>query len=201
MVRILIAEDMVILRRALVALLEMEPDLDVVAELSSGDEIVPTAERLNPDVAVLDIDLPGRDGIEACELLSRTVPGCRSLILTSLGRPGNLRRALNANAAGFLLKDTEPEKLAAAIRAVARGEQVIDPDLALSTLCAGDNPLSSREIEVLRLAADGEDITAIARSLYLAVGTVRNYLTAVSVKLNARNRVDAVRIARDAGWI
>ncbi|WP_030668756.1 DNA-binding response regulator [Streptomyces rimosus] len=201
MIRILIAEDMHMLRRALVALLELEEDMEIVAELSSGAEIVPAAQSLRPDVAILDIDLPGTDGITAAQALSAAVPECRTLILTSLGRPGNLRRALAAHASGFLLKDAEPEQLSAAIRKVAAGERVIDPQLALAALDTGDSPLTDRELEVLRFAADGEEPAQIAAKLYLSAGTVRNYLTTVVTKLNARNRVDAIRIAREAGWL
>ncbi len=189
------------LRRALVALLELEEDMEIVAELSSGAEIVPAAQSLRPDVAILDIDLPGTDGITAAQALSAAVPECRTLILTSLGRPGNLRRALAAHASGFLLKDAEPEQLSAAIRKVAAGERVIDPQLALAALDTGDSPLTDRELEVLRFAADGEEPAQIAAKLYLSAGTVRNYLTTVVTKLNARNRVDAIRIAREAGWL
>ncbi|MBY8886384.1 response regulator transcription factor [Streptomyces sp. PTM05] len=201
MIRILIAEDMHMLRRALVALLDLEDDIEIVAELSSGAEIVPTAQALRPDVAVLDIDLPGTDGITAAQALHSALPECRTLILTSLGRPGNLRRALAAHASGFLLKDAEPDALSAAIRKVAAGERVIDPQLALAALDTGGSPLTERELEVLRMAADGEEPSQIASRLYLSAGTVRNYLTTVVTKLGARNRVDAIRIAREAGWL
>jgi two-component system response regulator DesR len=199
--RILLAEDMLMLRRALVALLELQEDFAVVAEVECGDDIVPTALRVRPDVAVLDIDLPGIDGIRAAAVLHEQLPECRTVILTNLGRPGNLRRALDAHVSGFLLKDTDPERLAGAIREVAQGGQVVDPHLAMATLKAGDGPLSSRESEVLRLAADGEEIPDIARTLFLSSGTVRNYLSSAVTKLGARNRMDAVRIARDAGWL
>ncbi|WP_432121698.1 response regulator transcription factor [Streptomyces sp. S1] len=201
MVRILLAEDMLMLRRALVALLELEADLEVVAEVDAGDKVVPRALEVRPDVAVLDIDLPGMDGIRAAGLLHERLPECRTVILTSLGRPGNLMRALQAHASGFLLKDADPSQLAAAIRDVASGKQVIDPQLAVATLQIGDNPLSPRETEVLRLASEGEDVPEIARRLFLSAGTVRNYLTTSVTKLNARNRMDAVRIARDMGWL
>ncbi|MER7909860.1 DNA-binding response regulator [Streptomyces sp. NPDC057217] len=201
MVRILLAEDMLMLRRALVALLELEADLEVVAEVDAGDKVVPRALEVRPDVAVLDIDLPGMDGIRAAGLLHERLPECRTVILTSLGRPGNLMRALQAHASGFLLKDADPSQLAAAIRDVAAGKQVIDPQLAVATLQVGDNPLSPRETEVLRLASEGEDVPEIARRLFLSAGTVRNYLTTSVTKLNARNRMDAVRIARDMGWL
>jgi len=201
LIKILIAEDMHMLRKALVSLLSMEADLEVVGETSEGDRILPLALQLRPDVAVLDIDLPGLDGISASNLLYQNLPDCRTLILTSLGRPGNLRRALAAHAAGFMLKDAEPDLLAAAIRAVAAGERAIDPKIALAALDAGTNPLTPRDIEVLKLAAEGEDVGQIAARLFLASGTVRNYLTNIVVKLNARNRVDAVRIARESGWL
>ncbi|MFD8480086.1 DNA-binding response regulator [Kitasatospora sp. NPDC059673] len=201
MIRVLLAEDMQVLRRALVALLQLEPDLEVVAETGSGAEVVARAKENAPDVAVLDIDLPGMDGITAAGELAREVPGCRTLILTSLGRPGNLRRALAAQVAGFLLKDIEPGQLATAIRTVAAGGRAIDPVLAVAALDCEPSPLTLRELEVLRLAADGMEASQIAARLFLSAGTVRNYLTTVVGKLNARNRVDAIRIARDAGWL
>lgn len=200
-IRVLLAEDMLMLRRALASLLELEADIKVVAETGNGDQVLPLALEYRPDVAILDIDMPGIDGIEAAALLHRKLPECRTAILTTLGRPGNLRRALAAHASGFLLKDTEPARLAAAIREVVAGGRVVDPDLALSALQAGESPLSAREIEVLRLAAQGEEVPEIARALFLSAGTVRNYLTAAVTRLNARNRMDAVRIARDSGWL
>ncbi|MEU5980362.1 response regulator transcription factor [Streptomyces sp. NPDC047315] len=201
MVRILLAEDMLMLRRALVSLLELQPDIEVVAEVGAGDQILPAALAVRPDVAVLDIDLPGIDGIQAAAQLHEQLPQCRTMILTSLGRPGNLRRAIQAHVSGFLLKDADPDELAAAIRAVAAGEQVIDPQLAVATIQAAENPLTARETEVLRLVSEGEDIPEIARRLSLSPGTVRNYLTTSVTKLSARNRMDAVRIARASGWL
>ncbi|MFH8349836.1 DNA-binding response regulator [Streptomyces sp. NPDC018045] len=200
-VRILLAEDVHMIRGALVALLEMEPDLEVVASLDRGDTIVETALRTRPDVAVIDIDLPGADGITAAAELHERLPSCRALILTSLGRPGTVRRALTAHVAGFLLKDAPPSHLARSVRSVAAGERVVDPQLALSAWEATDSPLSPRETEVLRLAARGADAADIARSLYLTRGTVSNYLTSIVTKLNARNRIDAIRAAEEAGWI
>ncbi|MFH8620208.1 DNA-binding response regulator [Streptomyces sp. NPDC017979] len=201
MVRILLAEDMLMLRRALVSLLELQPDIEVVAEVGAGDQILPAALAVRPDVAVLDIDLPGIDGIQAAAQLHEQLPQCRTMILTSLGRPGNLRRAIQAHVSGFLLKDADPDELAAAIRSVAAGEQVIDPQLAVATIQAAENPLTARETEVLRLVSEGEDIPEIARRLSLSPGTVRNYLTTSVTKLSARNRMDAVRIARASGWL
>ncbi|MEU6962582.1 response regulator transcription factor [Streptomyces chrestomyceticus] len=200
-VRILLAEDVHMIRGALVALLELEPDLEVVASLDRGDTIVETALRTRPDVAVIDIDLPGTDGITAAAELHRRLPSCRALILTSLGRPGTVRRALSAHVAGFLLKDAPPSDLARSVRSVAAGERVVDPQLALSAWEAQDSPLSPRETEVLRLAARGADAADIARSLFLTRGTVSNYLTSIVTKLNARNRIDAIRAAEEAGWI
>jgi len=200
-VRILLAEDMLLLRKALVKLLELESDLEVVAELAEGSSVVETALRVRPDVAILDVNLPGLDGLDAAAQLHERLPDCRTIILTSLGGPGNLRRALKAHVSGFLLKDADPGELAHAIRIVAAGRQVFDPELAVATLQIGDNPLTARETEVLGLAARGEDIPDIAQQLFLSTGTVRNYLTTAVTKLNARNRVDAMRIARDAGWL
>jgi two-component system, NarL family, response regulator DesR len=199
--RILLAEDMHLIRGALVALLDLEPDIEVVAEVDNGDEILPAALRHRPDVAVIDIDLPGIDGLTAAEQLHGELPHCRTLILTSLGRPGTLRRALAAHVSGFILKDAPPDRLAEAVRGVAAGRRVIDSQLAVATWDSRENPLSRREIEVLRMAAKGADPGEIAARLYLSLGTVRNYLTTIVMKLGARNRVDAIRIAQEAGWI
>lgn len=201
MIRVLLADDMLMLRRALVSLLELEDGIAVVGEADNGDRVLPVALETRPDVAVLDIDMPGIDGIRAAELLSRELPECRTIILTSLGRPGNLRRALAAKVSGFLLKDADPTRLAAAIRQVVEGKQVVDPNLALAALQTEPSPLSARESEVLQLAAQGLDAPEIARKLFLSPGTVRNYLTTVVTKLDARNRMDALRIARESGWL
>ena len=201
MIKVLLAEDMHMVRGALVALLDLESDIQVVAEVASGDEIVPTARKCRPDVAVIDIDLPGMDGLTAASLLHEKLPECRTLILTSLGRPGTLRRALSARVGGFILKDAPATELADAIRGVAAGRRVVDGNLALAAWDSGDCPLTSREVEVLRMAADGADAVEIAARLYLSAGTVRNYLTTIVSKLNARNRVDAIRLARAAGWV
>ncbi|MCX2182050.1 DNA-binding response regulator [Streptomyces sp. SKN60] len=200
-IKILLAEDVHMVRGALVALLELEPDLQVVASVPRGDLIVTSALEARPDVAVIDIDLPGVDGLTAAAELHDRLPDCRTLILTSLGRPGTLRRAMAARVSGFLLKDSPPNRLAQAVRSVAAGQRVIDPELALSAWEAPDNPLSPRETQVLRLAARGADAAEIADHLFLTQGTVRNYLTAIVDKLNARNRIDAIRIAEEAGWI
>jgi two-component system response regulator DesR len=199
--RILLAEDVAMVRGALVALIQMERDLTVVADVERGDEIIPAALKHQPDVAIIDIDLPGLDGLSAAALLHERLPLCRTLILTNLARAGTLRRALAVHVSGYMLKDTPPEQLAMAIRSVAAGQRVIDPQLALSAWDGGQNPLSARETEVLRMAADGAEPDEIALSLHLSVGTVRNYLTNIVTKLNARNRVDAVRRAYEAGWL
>lgn len=199
--KILLAEDVHMIRGALIALLELEPDLEVVASVDRGDLIVKAALEARPDVAVIDIDLPGIDGLTAAAELRLQLPSCRTLILTSLGRPGTLRRAMAAQVSGFLLKDAPPDRLAQSVRAIAAGQRVVDAQLALSAWEAPESPLSRRETEVLRLAARGADAAEIAGCLYLTKGTVRNYLTAIVTKLNARNRVDAIRIAEEAGWI
>lgn len=201
MIRVMLAEDMHMVRGALVALLDLEPDIEVVAEVASGNDIPPTAGKFRPDVAVIDIDLPGMDGLTAAGVIRDTLPQCRTLILTSLGRPGTLRRALAAKVDGFILKDAPPNELADAIRAVASGRRVVDGQLALAAWDTVQCPLTTREVEVLRLAADGADVVEIAARLFLSAGTVRNYLTTIATKLNARNRVDAIRIATDAGWL
>ncbi|MEU2235243.1 response regulator transcription factor [Streptomyces vietnamensis] len=200
-IRILLAEDMHMVRGALVALLSLQEDLTVVCEVARGDEIVQAALEHRPDVAVIDIDLPGLDGLSAAARLRERMPECRILILTNLGRPGTLRRALMAQVSGYLLKDAPPGELASAIRRVAAGQRVIDPQLALDTWNSEETPLTDRETEVLQLAAEGRDPAEIAKVLRLSLGTVRNYLTTIVSKLNARNRVDAIRTAREAGWL
>ncbi|MFI9808900.1 DNA-binding response regulator [Streptomyces sp. NPDC052301] len=200
-IRILLAEDMHMVRGALVTLLELEPDLEVVGVVDKGDLIVPTALKCRPDVAIMDVDLPNMDGLTAAELLHQQLPECRALMMTGVGRPSYLRRAMSARVAGFLLKDSPSEQLAQAVREVAAGRRVINPQLAMSAWDIGDNPLSERETEVLGMAAQGDEPREIAEKLHLSIGTVRNYLTTIVVKLNARNRIDAVRIATEAGWL
>lgn len=200
MIKIVLAEDMHMIRGALVALLAFEQDIEVAAEVDNGDDILPSVLEHQPDVAVLDIDLPGMDGLTAAGLIHERLPRCRTLILTSLGRPGNLRRALDAHVSGFIVKDAPPTKLADAIRRVAAGERVIDRQLAFAAWETKTNPLTRRESEVLRMTAEGAEAAEIASRLFLSVGTVRNYLTTIVTKLGARNRVDAIRIARDQGW-
>ncbi|WP_405087172.1 DNA-binding response regulator [Microbispora sp. NBC_01389] len=201
MIRVLLAEDMHMIRAALTALLRLEPDLDVVAEVTRGDEIVPAALRVRPDVAIVDIDLPVLDGITAAARLREVLPSCRVLVLTALGRPGQVRRALSAGIEAFLVKDAPGDRLADAIRRTAAGLRVLDAELVASAMEYGESPLTPREATVLREAARGASAEEIAARLHLSVGTVRNYLTGAITKTGARNKIDAVRIAEDAGWL
>ena len=189
------------MRGALALLLRLEPDIDVVAEVGSGSEVLPAARETRPDVALLDIEMPGASGLDAAAELRRELPACKVLIVTSFGRAGYVRRAMEAGASGFLVKDGPVEELAAAIRRVLAGERVIDPSLATAALSAGPNPLTDREREVLAAAADGSMIADIARRLHLSESTVRNYLSAAIGKTNARNRIEAVQAARSNGWL
>jgi two-component system response regulator DesR len=200
-IRILVAEDVRILRDTLVAVLGLEDDFEVVDAVASGTEIVPAALRHHPDVAVLDIDLPGVDGLTAAAELHERLPECRTLILTGLGKPATLRRAVAVRVNGFMIKDAPAEQLIDAVRRVAAGERVIDPQLAVAALEVADSPLSPREAEILKRHAAGASAAEIAAELYLSYGTVRNYLASAVTKLGARNRVDAARIAAEAGWL
>jgi len=201
MIRVLIAEDMHMIRGALVALLSLQDDMQVVAELERGDQIVPTALRTHPDVAVVDIDLPGLDGLTAAEQLHQRLPECRTLVLTGLSQPGNLLRALKVHVRGFIIKDAPAETLADGVRRVARGERVIDPELVAAALETGSTPLTTREADVLREAERGLPTEQIAVRLSLSPATVRNYLSNAISRVGGRNRIDAIRIARDAGWL
>ncbi len=201
MIRVLIAEDQTLVRGALRALLELEDDLEVVAEVGRGDAVVEAARTHRPDIALLDIEMPGGDGIEADRALAAAVPACRSVILTTFGRPGFLRRAMEVGAAGFLVKDAPVAELARGIRAVMAGERVIDRDLAAAALAIGATPLSAREADVLRAAAGGATVADIAGRLFLSEGTVRNYLSSAIGKTGARNRSEAVRVAEERGWL
>jgi two-component system, NarL family, response regulator DesR len=201
LIKVLLAEDQGMMRGALALLLDMEDDIEVVAQVSSGDRIVPEAHRVRPDVAVLDIEMPGRSGLEAAADLHADLPGCKVLIVTTFGRPGYLRRAMDAGASGFLVKDGPVEDLARAIRRVLAGEHVVDPELATAALSAGPNPLTGRERDVLTAAVDGSTIADIAARLHLSESTVRNYLSAAIGKTGARNRMEAVRAARHNGWL
>ncbi|WP_433348657.1 response regulator [Microtetraspora malaysiensis] len=202
MINVLLAEDMHLIRGALAALIELEDDMRVVGEVATGEEAVARGVELRPEVVVLDIQMPGRlDGIAAAEELRARAPECALLMLTSAGRTETLRRALAAGARGFMVKDAPPARLAEAIRRVASGESVIDPSLAAAAITERPNPLTPREAAVLRRAGEGADLAEIAAGLFLSKGTVRNYLGAIVTKLDARNRLDAVRIAAENGWI
>jgi two-component system response regulator DesR len=201
MIRVLVAEDMHLIRSAIATLLDLEPDIDVVSQVATGDQILAAAIRAFPDVAVIDIDMPNLDGLSAAAAIHDELPEVRTLILTSLGRPGMLRRALSLHVGGFMLKDAPPDELMAAIRQVAAGNRVIDSQLALSAWDVSHCPLTPREVDVLRLIATGADAPEVGRKLFLSAGTVRNNLTNIVAKLNARNRIDAVRIADEAGWL
>jgi two-component system response regulator DesR len=200
-IRVLLAEDQDMIRGALAALLSLEPDIQIVAQVNRGDDVLDQALEHRPDVALVDIEMPGRNGIDAAAELHRDFPECRVLILTTFGRPGLMRRAMAAGATGFMLKDARAEELAVAIRRTAAGERVVDPQLAAQALSEGESPLSSREAEVLAASSDGSSVIEVAARLHLSEGTVRNYLSAVIQKLNARNRTDAARIAKVKGWM
>ena len=200
-VRILIAEDQTMVRQALVALLELEPDIEVAAQAGTGDEALAMARKHEVDVAVLDIEMPGGSGIEVARQLTGTGFTGKIVIVTTFGRPGYLRSAMAAGASGFLLKDAPAAELAAAIRRVAAGERVVDPALAADALAQGDSPLTERESEVLRAAAGHDAIAVIAAGLHLSPGTVRNHLSAAIQKLGARNRAEAVGVAQRKGWL
>jgi len=200
-IRVLLAEDQAMFRTAVRRLLELERDVEVVAEVARGDEVVAAALATRPDVAVVDIEMPGQDGIAAAAGLRRALPGCRTLILTMYGRPGFLQRAMQAGVAGFVLKDAPVEALAAAIRRCAAGEDVVDPGLAAQALRAGPCPLSPREREILAACAEGLSTAEIAGRLWMSEGTVRNRVSEVLGKLGARNRAEAVQIASQNGWL
>jgi two-component system response regulator DesR len=201
MIRVLLAEDQALVRGALAALLGLEADITVVAEVGCGDEVVPAVLATRPDVALLDIEMPGGDGLAAAAALRAHLPACRVIILTTFGRSGYLQRALASGATGFLLKDAPASSLAAAIRRVVAGDRVVDPDLALAALVEGQNPLSPREREVLAAARDGASIADIAARLSLAEGTVRNHLSTSIQKLHVQNRLEAARTAEQKGWL
>ncbi|MCL2536350.1 MAG: response regulator transcription factor [Nocardiaceae bacterium] len=200
-IRLLLADDQALVRGALAALLALEPDLDVVAEVGRGDEVVAAAVAHRPDVALLDVEMPGLDGISAAAALRDATPDVRVLIVTTFGRPGYLKRALQAGAAGFVVKDTPARQLADAVRRVHAGLRVVDPVLAADSLVSGESPLTERESDVLRVARDGSSVASIAGVLYLSAGTVRNHLSAAIGKTGAGNRAEAVRIADANGWL
>ena len=201
MIRVLLAEDQGMVRGALAALLKLEEDIDVVAEVSRGDEVLPSAQQNQPDVALLDIEMPGGSGLEAARALHEQLPDCRIVILTTFGRSGYLREAMESGAVGFLLKDAPAAQLAVAIRRVMAGERVVDPDLALTALSEGGNPLTPREREVLTASLDGASIANIAARLVISEGTVRNHLSEAIQKMGARNRIEAARLAEERGWL
>ncbi|GAB3674056.1 response regulator transcription factor [Actinocorallia lasiicapitis] len=201
MIRVMLAEDQGMVRGALATLLGLEDDLEVVGTAANGAEAVALAVEVRPDVALLDIEMPEKDGLTAAAEIRAAVPTCQVMILTTFGRPGYLRRAMEAGAAAFLVKDSPAEELAAAIRRVLRGERVIDPALAAAALSAGPNPLSPRERDVLSAGRDGSSIGDIAAALHLSEGTVRNYLSTAIQKVGARNRIEAVQKAQAQGWV
>jgi two-component system response regulator DesR len=200
-IRLLIADDQALVRGALAALLGLESDIEVVAEVGRGDEVVDAALAAHPDVAMVDIEMPGLDGIAAATALRAALPACRVLIVTTFGRPGYLTRAMRAGASGFVVKDTPAAQLADAVRRVAQGLRVVDPVLAADSLAQGDSPLTERETDVLAAAQTGGSIADIARLLHLSEGTVRNHLSAAIGKTGARNRADAARLAQENGWL
>ena len=201
MIKVLLADDQALVRGAMAALLDMEPDLAVVAEVGRGDEVLDAAREHGADVALLDVEMPGMDGVAAARELHRALPGCRVLMVTTFGRAGYLRQAMAAGASGFIVKDTPARQLADAVRRVHEGLRVVDPALAAQSLAQGDSPLTEREADVLRSARDGGTVADIARDLHLSEGTVRNHLSSAIGKTGARTRAEAVRLAVDNGWL
>lgn len=201
MIRLMLADDQALVRGALSALLGLEPDLEVVAEVGAGDLVLPAVLEHRPDVALLDVEMPGLDGITATAEVRRAAPATRVLIVTTFGRPGYLRRALQAGASGFVVKDTPAAQLADAVRRVHAGLRVVDPGLATDSLVAGESPLTTRETDVLRAARDGASVATVAQRLFLSEGTVRNHLSAAIGKTGAANRAEAVLTAEGNGWL
>ncbi len=200
-IKVLLADDQALVRGALAALLGLEPDLDVVAEVGRGDEVLDAARRTGAQVCLLDIEMPGGTGIEVTARLRRELPSIRVLIVTTFGRPGYLRRALEAGASGFVVKDTPAPELAEAVRRVHAGLRVVDPALAAESLIDGANPLTDREREVLRVALDGGTVAAIAGRVHLSAGTVRNHLSSAIGKTGTTTRAAAARVAQERGWL
>lgn len=201
MIRLVIADDQALVRGALAALLGLEHDIEVVAEVGRGDEVSAAVVLHQADVALLDVEMPGLDGIAAAAELRTTAPGCKVLMVTTFGRPGYLRRAMQAGAAGFVVKDTPARQLADAVRRVAAGLRVVDPALAAETLTSGESPLTERETDVLRAASHGGTVASIAKATFLSDGTVRNYLSSAMGKTGAKTRAEAVHIAQENGWL
>lgn len=200
-IRVLLADDQALVRGALAALLGLERDLEVVGDVGRGDEVLDAVRLLAPDVVLVDVEMPGMDGIAVCAQLSREAPGVRSLVVTTFGRPGYLRRAVEAGASGFVVKDTPAAELADAVRRVHAGRLVIDPTLATESLVAGANPLTDRERDVLREALTGAPVADIARRVHLSPGTVRNYLSSAITKTGTASRAQAGVLARERGWL
>lgn len=200
-IRLILADDESLIRDAVATLLGLQPDLEIVGVAASGTEAVALAAKVSPDVAVLDLQMPGLDGIEVAESLAKTHPGTAVVIVTSHGRPGYLKRALAVGVRGFLPKTASSQVLATAIRQVVAGGRYVDPELAADAIAAGDSPLTGREADVLEIAADGGTAEEIAARTALAPGTVRNYLSSAVAKLGAQNRHEAAQIARRHGWI
>ncbi len=201
MTRVLIAEDQAMVREALAMLIALEPDIEVVSQVARGDEVVKAALSARPDVALLDIEMPGQTGLDAALELRSALPECRVLILTTFSRPGYLRRAMEDGAAGFLLKDAPASELACAIRRAVAGDRIVDPGLAAAALSQGVSPLTAREHEVLAASREHATVAELAGALFLSPGTVRNHISSVLQKLGARNRAEAVRLAEDRGWL
>ena len=201
MIRVLIAEDQAMVRGALKALLAMEEDIEIVGEVERGDLVLAAARTSLPDIALVDIEMPGSDGISASAELRKALPQTKVLILTTFGRPGFLRRAMEIGSSGFRLKDAPSHELAKAIRRTMQGERVVDPGLAAAALASGVSPLSDRERDVLKAGRDGASIAEIAKSLFLSEGTVRNYLSSAIQKLDVSNRTEAARVAEEQGWL
>jgi two-component system response regulator DesR len=201
MIRILIAEDQAMVREAIAGLLDLEDDLEVVAQVGRGDEVLEAARASRPDVALLDIEMPGASGLEVLGRLAGQRPDCRILILTTFGRPGYLRRAMEGGAAGFLLKDAPIAELSSAIRRAMAGERIVDPGLAAAALSEGPSPLTRREQEVLLASREHATVAQVALALHLSAGTTRNHLSAIMGKLGAHSRIEALRIAEEKGWL
>ncbi len=201
MIRVVLADNQHLVRSALAALLNLEPDIEVVGETGRGDTVVDLVRQVRPDVVLLDIEMPGLDGLAAAAALTSTWAAARVLVLTTFGRPGYLRRAMEAGALGFVVKDAPSDQLADAVRRVARGERVVDPALAAETLARGVSPLTGRERDVLVAARDGATVADVAHRLFLSEGTVRNHLSAAIAKTGTRNRLEALRRAEDQGWL
>ncbi|MGW7531172.1 response regulator [Amycolatopsis sp. NPDC054798] len=201
MIRVLLADDQAMVRGALATVLGLEADIEVVAQVGAGDEVVAAAKETKPDVALLDVQMPGMDGLTAAAELKTALPGCRVIICTTFGRPGYLARAMAAGAAGFVVKDAPPEQLVEAVRRVHSGLRVVDPALAAESLATGTSPLTARERDVLSAAKDGSTVADIAKSLFLSDGTVRNHLSSAIGKTGARTRAEAVRLSEERGWL